>query len=209
MFKNNKHYKLIVIEGIDGVGKTSTAQVLCKSLSACYYPLPPTLLQFPSFPNQLPSHSKYANQTLRQVIDSFAYSLPQARFLFYLLGLVVASQELNNLLEQSHVVCDRYLSSTLVYHWILDPNLRLIDISWLPILEPDYEFLLVIENTIEHRSRLNSRRGLRSDLLLEKNWDFLVAVQESFRILGLPEIDTGQFSLIEVVDTIIKRIKEG
>lgn len=150
MDKNASPHYFIAIEGIDGVGKSTVAKALCRELNAFYYKTPPAI--FESF-----SISTVTGESLslRKYVDTAAYSSPHSRFLFYLYTLTEASREIRSLLSKHIIVCDRYLSSTLAYHQTLAPELKGVDISWLDILKPDYEYLLTINNIDELERRLS------------------------------------------------------
>jgi thymidylate kinase len=152
---------------------------------------------------------EYNTQSLRTFIDELAFTLPHARFLFYLLGLVKATQEIQDLLLSGHVVADRYLSSTLAHHWAIDPNLKKADLSWLSILKPDLEFLLVIHDRKEHERRISERTGVRSDFLLESDRDYLFQVQEQFIELNLIQVDVSHRSVEIIVDELVKQVKSN
>lgn len=201
MLRSNKRpRRFIVIEGIDGVGKTTIATQLCESLGYKYYKTPPAIIE--SFNSPL----NESCQSLRGFVDKLAYISPQARYLFYLFGLVVASKEIEEILCNYHVVCDRYMASTLAYHWALDPQLENANVNWVSVVRPDFEFLLTIYDEKEHKRRLRERGNPQSDLLLEQNQTFLLQVQERFKKMGLIEIDVSNISINSVVEIITQTL---
>jgi len=203
MMKNLTDHLFVVIEGVDGSGKTTISQELCQRIGAQYYKTPPSLLE--EFSLQIDAKEI----TLRRYVDETARTKPQLRFLFYLFGLAQASHEIRDLLINGHVVCDRYLSSTLAYHWALDDSLRAVDLNWLTIIKPDCEFLLSINDNIEHRKRLLQRGGSKTDADLEKDFEFLIQVQNNFRQLNLCEIDTSHLAVSEVVSTLERMLENA
>ena len=203
MFKNNSKYKFIVIEGIDGSGKTTIANALSEQLSCHIYKPPPKVIS----DCQIPPLSEEI--TLREFVDKRAFDIPQARFLFYLLGIVQASTEICSLLQTNHVICDRYIASTLVYHQVLDPSIKSVKFDWLNVVSPDYQFLLTIQSPAILANRISERQSKKSDGRLEANTAFLLEVQTHFKQLGLFEISTELNSITDVVTMILGSIKLG
>src|ERR1700677_1365004 len=91
----------IVLEGADGTGKTTAAKNLAKSLGAKYIATPP-----PKF------------REIRNVVDKDVSV--GVRFLFYLTGVLHASDIVRQTLANQPVVCDRYIASTIAYHRALE-----------------------------------------------------------------------------------------
>lgn len=85
---------LIVLEGLEGVGKTSLGSVAAPLLPAAYVKTPP-----PEFDD----------------VRSFVAKLgdPAVNFHFYLSGLLAIQSRLRG---HDHVLVDRYLPSTIAYH---------------------------------------------------------------------------------------------
>jgi thymidylate kinase len=113
----------IVIEGLDGSGKSTICEKLGHKLNC-------TIYKTPSFP-----YSK-----IRSEVDSTADAA--ARFFFYLSSVFYASTEISALLKKNSVVCDRYLYSTICYHAILNPSFSKFAIGDWNILRPDFTFFL-------------------------------------------------------------------
>jgi dTMP kinase len=191
--------RFIVIEGIDGVGKSSVAKALAGRLQGVYCCTPSVTLTEFTRENALSEPI-----SLRSYVDRFAYSAPKTRFLFYLFSVLEASDRIKRLLRSRDVVCDRYIASTIAYHRTLDPALRDIALDWKSILAPDFEFLLEVDND-EHVKRLTCRAA-RCDGLLEQDISFLRKVKEEFRQLNLEIVDTTDRSVKEVVNSILHRI---
>lgn len=191
----HKH-KFIVIEGVDGVGKTTVAKALAARLGAVYVRTPSLALE--SF-QMLPSHQN--GLSLRAYADQQAYSDPKVRFAFYLFAVLDASVQVEALLRSSSVVCDRYLSSTLAYHRVLAPELAAVDVSWVQSIRPDLEVVLDVSDKRVHLDRLQARAA-RSDRALERNFRFLQLVRQEYQRLGLTTIDTA----VESVDQVVTRI---
>ena len=82
--------KFLVIEGVDGAGKTSIAQALVKSVGVRYFKTP---------------GEHYGG--IRKYVDESAS--PAAKFFYYISSVLNASDQISKALQTSHVVCDRYL----------------------------------------------------------------------------------------------------
>ena len=195
------NHRFIVIEGVDGVGKTTIARTLAFQLGAVYVRTPTSTLE--SFVQHT---SDGAKMKLRHYVDQLARTSPRTRFLFYLFCVSEASHHIEGLLETTDVVCDRYLASTLAYHRVLEPELASVDVEWIDCLQPDFQFLLEVNNTREHVDRLAGRLP-RSDKALEENMAFLDAVKREFRQLGLQVVDTTGRSIEGIVREIVHYIE--
>lgn len=189
-------HKFIVIEGVDGVGKTTVAKVLAGQLGAIYYRTPSSDIE--SF---FVSSVFQTRMSLREYVDRHAYSDPKVRFSFYLFTVLEASIHISKLLKDKSVVCDRYLSSTIAYHRALCPDLIDADLSWVQSIKPDVEVLLDVSDDLVHLQRLRSHVA-NSDEALEHNFKFLQLVKQEYRRLGLPTIDTSTENVQQVVTRI-------
>lgn len=195
MQKPNSANTFIVIEGIDGVGKTTIAKNLAQALGAVYYPTPPETLVH--FKREL--HDGTITN-LRHFVDQLGNN--EIRFFYYLIGVLYASQDIKELLKSNSVVCDRYISSTLAYHYALSPTLKNIDLSNLHYLQPDAEFLLDANETTRMQ-RINSRGSKSaSDKQIEENTLLLGNIRSEFRNLGLKVVDTSALSISQVVKNL-------
>jgi dTMP kinase len=192
-------HKFVVIEGVDGVGKTTVAKALASILGGVYYRTPSVTLE--AF---VCEDSEKGRISLRGYVDQLALRAPKTRFLFYLFSVSEASNKIAELLEVSHVVCDRYLASTLAYHRVLDPTLRHTEVGWLSVIKPDFEFLLEVNDDDEQLRRLAQRPPRpRSDDLLEQDPMYLSKVKKEFRQLGLHVVDTTARSVESVLTEIL------
>ncbi len=154
---------LITLDGVDGTGKSTVAQLLAVDGGYHYYKTPSGRFE-----------------QLRSEIDGHA--TPLERYCFYRLATQLDSTQLREIVKSSSVVCDRYIASTLAYHLVMD--LRILGIhNNEQIVIPDFAFLLLVESR-ERDRRLNARAGITSDGILEHNSGFLDQVQETFRSLN-------------------------
>lgn len=128
----------IVLEGIDGSGKSSLAELLAGKFGSVVYATPP---------------EKY--RKLRKQVDTG--SSAQKHYDFYRDAVVEASAEIAILLSTGQsVVCDRYWLSTLVYHraggMILDGS------DFSKLVQPDLTVFLFVSPEVQV-TRLTNREG--------------------------------------------------
>ena len=183
----NPQHRLISIDGVDGVGKSTVAKLLAADGTYHYHKSP---------------SGEFAR--LRAEVD--LHSTPLERYCFYRLASQYDSAQLVELLRTTSVVCDRYIASTAAYHFVLDPRTRLIhDESTL--LVPHFAFLLEARSDVR-KERMAKRATITSDVALEHNGAFLDQVNEVFQTLGLISINTSDTTPEEVA-AIIKNIVAG
>lgn len=186
----NKDYCFIVLEGLDGCGKSTIARKLSEELICKIYKTP-----------------HYLFDQIREIIDEEAST--DARFFFYLSSVLDASEKIERLLDESHVVCDRYIYSTLCYHYVLNPKLSSFNIDCLDILRPDFAFYLRASYQ-ERLKRISIREHKNLDEFPINNYhskDFLRKVEREFNNLkDVILIDTDKVSVDEVTKKIQKHI---
>jgi dTMP kinase len=181
---DSKRSLFIVVEGIDGVGKTTCSRMLAEMIGGHYYKTPPPMFE-----------------QVRAKID-LAGDL-MTRFLFYLTTLSVASTEIKNLLEAKKVLCDRFVCSTIAYHRALGVDTSFIDFHKLPLISPDFTFYLWAREEVI-RQRICGR-GLKSlsDEWLEKDRELQARIHEEFLSFPVHDIDTSDLTPEEVCKKII------
>jgi thymidylate kinase len=119
----------IVLEGIDGSGKTTLAAVLADKLGGVTYATPP---------------KRYRES--RKEID--ISSDLQSHYAFYRDAVTEASDEIATMLSACQtVVCDRYWLSTLVYHRAGGMLLDGSDFSQL--VQPDLTVFLIVSPKVQ------------------------------------------------------------
>lgn len=156
-----------MLEGLSGSGKTTIGKKLARAMHAkfCSTPLGP-----------------FAKT--RSVIDNASVS-PNARFFFYLGGVLDAWGTLHRLLATHDVVCDRYFLTTYCYHKAIGatPPSSLNNL----LQEPDFTFLITCKE--EERRRRLGNRGLdvndKREVQLRSDRKFL----QEYRKFHLAEID--------------------
>lgn len=186
----NKFY-FLVIEGIDGSGKSTVSKKLSDKLNCELY-------KTPSYPfNQI-----------RTVIDRCANI--ETRFLFYLASVLHASIEIKQILERSHVVCDRYIYSTICYHYALDSTLiNFININRLNIIMPDFVFYLNAPYDVRIR-RIAERENKKIEDMVGNDYserDFLSKVEKEFsKFKEMVVIDTEKNNVDDTITQILTTI---
>ena len=87
--------KFLVIEGCNGVGKSTIAEYLSARIGASTFHYPPEFVSF------------------RREVHLDECVAPLARLVYYLAATLHLSDLVRAQLKQSHVICDRYLASPL------------------------------------------------------------------------------------------------
>lgn len=160
-------YPMIVLEGLDGVGKSTVAKALAKRLGA-------TLLCSPGGVGAL------ALENLGLLRAHFDASAPVVRREFYRFANVTVSEQANALLRSGPVVVDRYWASTVAYALALDGldvnegRLAGVYPEWLR--RPD-AVVLVTAPSSDRRSRRARRDGV-SGTAEERRLDGEVGLDE-------------------------------
>ena len=138
--------KLIVFEGIDGVGKTTLCQLLERELRKRGIPV----IRYESIESK-----KRGYNVLKPFIKKKTGIY--ASFLFYLSSAIYKSQTVERLLKTSWVLCDRYVYSTIGYHIARGVRVESVRFKKLPIREPDLTFCVVVKESIR-RARILKKR---------------------------------------------------
>lgn len=132
----------IVIEGLDGAGKSTIARALGEAMGA----------------EVLSTPGKNFNN-IREQIDRIYHNNHQARQLFYISTVVSVSEQVRELVNKGkNVIVDRYWLSTQVYHqWKSEDNhFELIDVA-NRILIPDITIYLHLPLE-QRKNRLSERK---------------------------------------------------
>lgn len=193
-----KMNKFIVIEGVDGAGKTMTAKSLEEKYSFKYHATPPE-----------------GYKLIRSYIGEHAS--PISRLLYYMAGNIDASIEIKKTLEGTNVICDRYLFSTIIAHSLREnikwqETLKLIAPFESYLILPVKTFLLDIEPE-EQIKRINLRNQghhSSSDRIIIENEFLRTKFREIYleiaQELDWPIINTTNRRLEDTVSEIAKHI---
>lgn len=168
--------KLIVFEGIDGVGKTTLSKLLQNRLvkqgfkTVRYEDVEEKNSGF----NQIKPFIK-----TQATIDS--------SLLFYISSAIYKSQQIEKILKHNWVICDRYIYSTLAYHKIRNANMSLIpNIKKIPVRLPDFLFLI----------KVNDKIRLKRIKIRSSNTDYDYKVKTNKNLIGKMEKELEEFKPI-------------
>ncbi|XP_076269363.1 UMP-CMP kinase 2, mitochondrial-like isoform X2 [Rhynchophorus ferrugineus] len=153
-----KKHPLIVLEGLDGCGKTSMGKVLAKKLHIVKHTTPP--------------------ESIKHLRSYFDDNL-MVRSAYYSLGNYIAALEIASILRDSPVIMDRFWHSTIAFaigQGIRDksgtlamPNKSDLIYKWPDdLLMPDKVLLLLVSEE-ERIRRQSSRENVTQQELLLKN----------------------------------------
>ena len=142
--------KFLVIEGCNGVGKSTIAEYLCARTGASSFHYPPEFVSF------------------RRDVHLDESLAPLPRLVYYLAATMHLSDLVRAHLTQSHVICDRYLASPLslmiAESAIEETEARRLSKPFESYLcMPDVTLLLTAEHDVAS-ARINNR-SLRSGML--------------------------------------------
>jgi len=178
--------QFIVIDGIDGAGKSTVAEMLASTLGYQYLKSP--------------------GKEFSGVREYFENpDLMLARFYFYAATTLYLSETIRQELSAGNsVVCDRYIYSTIAYHRAmgLDINNDTVKKLFATLVKPTYYCALAAD--FEVCKQRIQQRGVssRADQWLEKDIALQQNVVEQFRLLNVPIIDTSVLEPIQVCNFI-------
>lgn len=175
----------IVIEGVDGSGKTTAGEELAKRLGGYFY--------------RTPSGFWRKN---RSIVEERCALI---RFLYYLLATICSSLEIRSSIKKDlPIICDRYIYSTWAHHVAYGLNiLKYIPIRLAPVIKPDVAVYLYIDDQTR-MDRLALRSGnTKKDL----DTDSLKVAHNVFMEFDeLVKINTAGLSKSETVEELLKII---
>jgi len=182
---------LIAIEGLDVVGKTTLAKIVCEQTGAIYYRTPP---------------KQYLSRCLK--IDEGAVNFSEDRLNLFIDSVRFASQEIKSLADKGEsVIADRWIWTTLAYHFAGNNDLyKKMENSWQSIVskivKPSLSLLVVINDEQIWLERIRVRNKLSNcDKLLVENKNLRERILYFFQKLN-PE-----FHLINNSTTIGECVK--
>lgn len=161
---------IVVLEGLDGVGKSSTARALADAIGAIVLSTPPE--EFAPF-------------------RAFFDARPPLRPGYYMAGNFIAAQKMAALSAAGRpVVCDRFYASTAAY--ALGKSLELPpeggpEYEWPPeLLRPTFMFQLVLPEAerLERRAGRADVAETREEAELREDSAKAARVSEAFRRVG-------------------------
>lgn len=190
--KNN----LVVFEGIDGVGKSTTVRLLQKTLLAKGF----SAICFEDWEDRSGGFN---------IIKSFIkkdVSLESSLF-FYIASSIYKTTLIAELLKKQWVICDRYIYSTIAYHIAKGIRQDIIpDIEKLPVLIPDYYFLLKTDEATRIK-RLQSRPNTTDeDLMPKSEGSFFDLMERSFELYNPKIINNSKMDINGTIKQVLKII---
>lgn len=188
MDKRKRNNVFIVLEGLSGSGKTTIGKIVAKKIRGKFYRTPPSLF----------------TGSFRNCIDKCVSS--SARFLFYLAGVIQASDEISRILADQPIVCDRYLLTTLCYHRALGIQINISDSVFRPLSQPDFTFLIVCKKAIRLK-RLHDR-GLSFNDRQERQIKIEQRFLMQYRKYNLIEVDNSSDNPEVAAERIIAFLRE-
>ncbi len=171
--------KLIVVEGVDGTGKTSIAKALAEKMHGFYYHSPSQKIKF---------------------LHKLANASPAIfRYLYFWLGNYISSVEFKKLLKQQSVIVDKYIYSTSAFHSVmLNKSLSLQKRLLLP------DFIVYVKADFEEIDRRINNRPSRSKY---EEIEFLKRVNKQYDQLFINLKNVIQINTTnKTVDQSIKEI---
>lgn len=185
--------KFIVIEGIDGSGKSSIAKLLSQRLT--HNGEDTICIKSPI--GDFQNWSDFINNSCK----------PLSHYLFYLAGMVHTSEFVEKALINTHVICDRYIFSTQAYH-IAQGVTPIINIDDLKLVMPDYTFYLNVHDESVRRKRISSRVIFeKGDEEIYSKGSLLERIDQQFKNFDLVEIDNTYGTINDAVSEIISKIQ--
>ena len=170
----------VTVEGLSGSGKTTIAKLLAERWAARYYKTPPAMFT-----------------PIREIVDSNAS--PLARHLFYYAGIAQASIEIETMLREHAVVCDKYLATMVAYSRAAGVTVDIPPATL--VLHPDFTFLLEVPEDV--RLRRLALRGTITPVhreFLKMETDLRVA--QHFEQPGVLKIDNSMSDVVSALATI-------
>jgi len=189
--------KFIVFEGIDGSGKTTQAKLLAKRLNGTYT-CEPTNGEIGELIRKILSGKKCEKETLA---------------LLFAADRIEHVKKIEEKVKEGHVICDRYVYSSLVYQstqgieesYILEINKHAKRPDVVILLDVDLEIAM---KRMEHRSKevFEKReflKKIREKYLELANSNFIFKPKDDFIVV---KVDSGDINFIH--EKIVKILKD-
>lgn len=184
--------KLVVIEGVDAVGKTTIARMLEDALGYTYL---------------------YTPQAPFSVIRSLVEEMEDinTRFFYYLTSVIGVQPQLKSMLASGKkVVIDRYVYSTMAMHTVLGAKVQSVNMRELPIIWPNVGILLTTQTDVRIKRMESRAKQPTHDKKIErfiKEADEAETIYRSFN--DLSEIDTTNLTIDQVFAKSVQLLRSA
>lgn len=178
----------IVLEGVDGVGKSTLCSVLAQRLGATPYATPP---------------KKYL--ALREQVDKDAS--PEAHYNFYRDGICDASEEIQSLLADGRrIVSDRYWLSTYTYHQIMGVKVSKDDFK--SVVTPTLTVILALNKEMQIKRMFDRGMSTGDKRMFNQQQELTKAFFQNILEFNMPfiVIDTQAFSPEACAEIVVKAL---
>lgn len=196
-YNKNGRFPFIVIEGLDGAGKTTLAENLCKEFNI-------------GLNYAVPDFLKEIRKTISKTKS------PVATFKFFSLCNILRSSEFRNKTKKQIIISDRYLFSTISYHQeMLKQDLKeSIDLfkSDLSFFWPDYVLYITADAEIR-KNRITDRESEDFEQWYGDKVSFTPDLDKNyinvFEIFEIPYkvVDTSNMSIESSFDFVLKSLR--
>lgn len=177
---------VMIMEGIDAVGKTTLAKLTAEKIGGVYYRTPPDCFK-----------------ERCQAMDGRGVIYDEARFFLYLESVLFASEKIQQLAKDNGqpAIIDRWIWTTLAYHFAFNPQLyEKWQNNWpsltAGLIKPKLQVLLFIPNDEIWLKRITERGINKCDKLLVENPVLRKSIIQLYKNLN------PDFQLIENSGTI-------
>jgi len=186
-------YPIVVIEGLDGVGKSTLVESLAKKINAVVLKTPPFIYS-----------PMICKDSLRPFFDAQPEPIRRA---YYRFSCVIAGVKAEVLSKEQPVIIDRYWTSTVAYafgageaHEIL----RHAGTYPSDIVEPDHTILLTVSEQVRlKRIRKRQDTDTVEEQRLAADIAFRKRTLNAFRWFDIHEIDTSKLTPNEVLTSAL------
>ncbi len=190
--------KLIIFEGIDGVGKTTLSKLLQNKLVKL------------GFKTVRYEDIEEKNSGFNQIKPFIKKNTPiDSSLLFYIASAIYKSRQIEKLLKHNWIICDRYIYSTFAYHKIRNANMSLIpDIKRMPIRLPDFLFLIKVNDDIRLKRTKARSDNNAYDFKIKTNRNLIGKMEKELEKFKPIIINNSYSTPINVVENIYQIINK-
>jgi dTMP kinase len=152
---------MIVIEGIDGSGKTTLAKHIAKKYNLPFY-------KFPVYKDF---------KILKDFLQGKKALKEEATFLLFLANILINTKE-------QKAVYDRYVFSSIAYAHSLDIEKAVNIVNSLPFLKPEILIYLDVDPLTAVKRKIGQKRGKNRKVSIRENEEVLTIVRKRYLYLA-------------------------